>query len=655
MGVPRQVPVVPSVFVNRDAVRAAIGAEFRKADELGLPAFVALHGAGGVGVKSAVWKLYWEEPDRFPDGAVVVDLGDAEHGDPAALSEALGSALVALGVPAGDLPVSVSDRQKCLLTKTSGKKLLIVLVDVPNPAQVKPFLVSAPGSAVVAVCRTPMRELFRLGFRPVPVPPLDPVFGAELFERMLGPDWCSVDGVDPAAVVRGCGGYPLAITTTAAQVAMTERWDRPELLRRLSSRGMAALDDDAQGFVRESFDRTYAGLSAGVARTYRIVLGVHPGTEFRASAAAALLGGSREQVQADLAVLVKAQMLSRVGADRYAMHDLVRWHARDCLVREEPDAAVPAAIRGIEWYLDTAVPYDKALSGRPRSGPRYAALAAHTAETPELARAKALAWLELERANLVDAVLLAERHEADDLAWQLCEALWGVLHLHGHYEDWETTHRAGLAAANRTGDRRAVMRMASQSGAVLLKTGKLADAAALFAESLAAAREVGDPSGVQSALEWLGKVAAAQGDPASALSYLDESQAVSLVDSEALPRTRAIIELQRGRFLAQARRFEDAAEELTRAADYFDTTAETDNQAKTALEIGLVRTALGLDATAWFRRAATGFAVDGSRRGEAAALRALCELGVEVAPNTRRLIEIYRELGDPRLGELEPD
>lgn len=62
MGVPRQLPVAPAAFVNRDAVRAAIGEECRRAHADGRPAFVALYGAGGVGVKSAVWKWYWEDP-----------------------------------------------------------------------------------------------------------------------------------------------------------------------------------------------------------------------------------------------------------------------------------------------------------------------------------------------------------------------------------------------------------------------------------------------------------------------------------------------------------------------------------------------------------------------------------------------------------------
>ena len=62
-------------------------------------------------------------------------------------------------------------------------------------------------------------------------------------------------------------------------------------------------------------------------------------------------------------------------------------------------------------------------------------LDAHVCATAEATRTEALSWLEHQRTNLVETVLLAERPELDDLAWQL----WGVLHLHGHYEDWIIT------------------------------------------------------------------------------------------------------------------------------------------------------------------------------------------------------------------------
>jgi hypothetical protein len=126
------------------------------------------------------------------------------------------------------------------------------------------------------------------------------------------------------------------------------------------------------------------------------------------------------------------------------------------------------------------------------------------------------------------------------------------------------------------------------------------------------------------------------------------------VDTGALPRTLAILALQRGRFLAGSGRLPQALEELARAGDYFDTTTETDNQAKVALETGRVLDAMdrASDAAPLLQRARAGFRADGSFRGEAATLEVLISVGADNAENTRRLAEIYMILGDSRGREL---
>jgi tetratricopeptide (TPR) repeat protein len=578
-----------------------------------------------------------------------VKLGDAVLGNPdEGLRNAVGGVLVGLDVPAGDLPVSLLDRKNTLLTKTFPLSVLLVLEDVANPGQIEPFLLNSPESAVVVVCRAPMLWMSQQGFRQFTVAPLDDRYGVELFDRMLGPGWCSVEGADPLAVARACGGYPLAITTTAAQIAMTPEWDVPELIRRLAERGLSALDIEAQQYVLDSFDRAYDALPDDVARAYRLVLGLHPGREFDLGAATALLDEPPHRAGARLAVLVRAQLLTQIAAERYRVHDVAHWHARDRA--EEREAALgDAARRVVSWYLDLAVRHDLVLSGRPRSGPRYREL------NPVGSRAEALSWLETNRASLCAAVGLAERHQHDDLVWQLCEALWGVLHLHGHHDDWITTHRMGVAAADRLAEPGAAMRMSSQLGAALLATGDFAGAREQFEASLRHARDAGhagdegDASGEQSALEWLGKVAAALGDLGEAQAYVDQSWQVTLtrVDPEKQPRTFALLRLQRGRLHRLAGHLDAALAEFVEAGKYFETTKETDNKAKVWLERGRVEQITD-DAASAVLRAQTLFAEDGSLRGEAGALELLLEVAGNRPEWTERLGEIYRILGDPR-------
>lgn len=645
MSVLQQLPMPPAVFVDRAPALRSIVQAFDEARAGNRTALVAVHGAVGVGVRSLVRKSYWDRPARFANGAIRVRLGDPVHRDPQALGDAIGSVLVDLGVPPAELPASIEDRQKRLLTKTFPLSVLLVLEEVTSAAQVEPFLLNSPTSVVVVISRSRIRRLTALGFVQVAVEPLEPKFGLELFEEALGPSWCSVDDVRPESVVRACGGYPLAIRTTAAQLATTPDWEVAELIRQLSQRGLSALDQDSQEYVRESFDRAYDGLSAEIGQAYRLVVGLHPGNTITIDSASVLLGARTTHTRDLLAALASAQLLTRVAADRFEFHDVAHWHARDCVERDESVEDRAAAARRITTaFLDAAVHHDRALSRRPRVGPRYQEL--DNAEPP--ARSEALAWLEDHLSALRAAVVLAERYRLDELSWQLCEAIWGVCHLHGHFDDWITTHRIGVAAAARLRDHRASMRMCSQLGSALLRTCCLDDAQAMFAESLRLAGVVGDAAGKQSALEWLGKIEAARGRNAAALDLMAASWRVAETEVEAdlRPRMFAVLRLNRGRALAADGRREDAVTEVDPAVDYFAGTDETDNLAKTLM----VRATAGACA-ADARRAAELFRADGSLQSEAAARELLLSLGVsaeERAGCGQRLLEIYAQLGDPR-------
>lgn len=639
----RQLHWPPEVFVDREPALRAIWERFDRAREAGRPAYVSVHGAAGVGLRSLVQKSFWDLPERFADGAIRVRLGDAVQREPELLCEALGSVLVDVGVPASELPVSAEDRSRWLLTKTHSMSILLVLEDVVNAAQVEPFLLNSPRSAVVVISRSPILKLRQMGFTVVPVAPMDDKFGLDLFERMLGPQWCSAEDVRPETVVRACGGYPLAITTTAAQIAATPEWEVDDLLRQLSRRGLGALDPESQGFVRESFDRAYERLSPRAKRAYRLVAGLHPGLVVPLDAAAVVLDEPAD-ARSVLLELASAHLLTRVAADRFEVHDIAHWHARDALENTDGfDQQRAAAERVLGWYLAQTARHDRALSDRPRIGPAYRDL------DPGPTRSAALDWLERWRPNLRSAVFLAERFRLDDLAWQLCEALWGLYHVHGHYEDWITTHRIGVNAAERLGDTRVRMRMSSQLGAALLATGDLDQAQRQFTDSHEFARDCRDAQGRQSALEWLGKVSARRGDHAAALRWFDESWQVAEQDAapSLRPRMFALLRLQRARVLTAMGDLDAAATEARVAADHFAETGESDNLAKSLLVLAKADPATAAESA---RQASVLFRADGSLRGEAAALEVLIALG---EPGHReRLKEIYTALGDPRADQF---
>ncbi|WP_424186804.1 hypothetical protein ACOBQX_02940 [Actinokineospora sp. G85] len=628
-GVLQQLPVPPAVFVDRDPILAWMGERVAAAWGAGRPAFMALHGPAGVGVRSVLRRYWVDNAGLFADGVLRVRFGEGQS-----VAEALADVLADFEVDRRELPASEAARQGRLLTVTHSKNVLVVLEGVESAAQVEPFLVNSPRSAVVVLSRAPIRHLLRLGFQARAVTPLEERFGLELFDRVLGVGWHVEAGVEPAALVRACGGYPLAMQATAAQIAGAPEWEVADLVRAIARRGLEALDPESQEHVRVSFEGSYLRLSPAAARAYRLVVGYHPGSTVLVDGAAAMLGVAEAEAVSALVALSDARLLERTGADTFEFHTVAHWHARDRAERDEPRAEVAAAVeRVVGWYLEQAVAHDRVLSSRPRLGGLY-----QVAATVRPTRAQAWAWLERRRPNLRAAVTLAERFQMPELVWQLCEALWGVYHVHRHYDEWIATHRSGVEAAVQLGDARVRMRMTSQLGSALLNVADLDEAAAAFAESHRAADEAGDPVGRQSALEWSGKVAARRGRTADALAFFDQSWHVAATEApeHERPRMFALLSLQRARVLLAATEHEQAAAAARQALAHFQDTGETDNTAKSLLVLAQAAAGLGDPAAAGHARAAVDlFQEDKSASGEADALEVLLAVAPDDEVQTR--------------------
>ncbi|TCO61937.1 hypothetical protein [Actinocrispum wychmicini] len=645
MTVMQQLPLPPAEFVDRTPLLAWMGERLAAASAVGRPACLALHGPAGVGVRSVVQEWYRRMAEWFSAGALRIPLGDAVSGGDALVSEALGDVLADLGVRRGDLPSSIESRKNLFRTRTHGKRFLVVLEEVSSAAQVEHFLLNSPTSAVVVISRSRIRRLDLMGFESKAVDPLEERFGLELFERVLGGGWFSAARVAPGSVARVCGGYPLAIRATAAQIASTPEWEVAELIRDLARRGLGALDPETQEYVRDSFDRAYVGLPEAQARAYRLVVGLYPGATVFVDAAAVMLDQSQHDVRTLLAALAAAQLLTRVSADVFEFHDVAHWHARDRAEADEPFAEHSVVVeRVVRWYVEQTISRDRVLSDRPRIGPGYLA-----PDPTVVTREAALDWLEERRGNLLAVVTSAERFQLADVVWQMCEALWGVYHLHGHYEEWITSHRVGLEAATQLGDPRVRMRMASQLGSALFGVGDLDQAGEAFSESYRSAVEAGDATGAQSALEWEGKIETKRGNFDAAMRKFDASWKVAARDvpEHLRPRMFALLWLQRARTAFDAEQDIDGLQPARHAVEFFEGTDERDNLAKSLLVLGKILARLGdTAALATARRAADLFRLDRSARGEMEAL----EVIVDIAPeqdDLDRLRDLRRDLGEP--------
>src|SRR5262249_22576861 len=120
---------------------------------------------------------------EFADGCLFADLRGAgdRPADPHAVS---GQFLRALGIPAARVPVEPAERRDLYRTVTARHRLLVVLDDARDEAQVRPLIPAGAGCAVIVTSRAALAGLD--GARPVTLGALDIEDGAALIATIAG-------------------------------------------------------------------------------------------------------------------------------------------------------------------------------------------------------------------------------------------------------------------------------------------------------------------------------------------------------------------------------------------------------------------------------------------------------------------------------------
>ena len=151
--------------------------------------------------------------------------------------------------------------------------------------------------------------------------------------------------------------------------------------------------------VAAAFDLSYADLTADQQRLFRR-LGLVPGPDIDAYAAAALDGTSLATARRGLDELYDQHLLTEPAPGRYQLHDLLREHARALAAADDPAESDAAAGRLLDYYLHTALAAGRHFapwaSADRRPPPGHPPASAPDLSTP----GQAAAWLEAERANL---------------------------------------------------------------------------------------------------------------------------------------------------------------------------------------------------------------------------------------------------------------
>ncbi|HEX6345855.1 AfsR/SARP family transcriptional regulator [Umezawaea sp.] len=460
----------------------------------------AIDGMAGVGKTTLAVHLAHLLADRYPDAQLFVDLhghaSDQRATDPMA---ALDTLLRALGVPGDRIPAEPAERSALWRAELATRRALVVLDNAADSAQVRPLL---PGTSRALTLITSRRRMLDLETARVLSLDLMPHRDAvALFTTVVGDDRPEREPGVVDEVVELCGHLPLALRIAAARLRSRPKWTVSHLAQRLRQ-GLSELSAGDRS-VAAAFALSHRHLTAEQGRLFRL-LGLVPGADFDARAAAALTGVDVAAADGLLEELVDVNLLEQPTPDRYRFHDLLREHALALVLQTEPEAGrAEASARLYDHYLHTAVTAALHLGPVSRQPP----VDHPPADAPEFATgAEALGWLDGEHANLVSAVLHAADRGLPSHAWRFAQALWRFYFIRGHLDDWATTHRVALAAARELGDRFAEAEVLKSLGTAAWQVGHNAEALDHYQRALALYREVGERKGEAAVLGNLGLV-----------------------------------------------------------------------------------------------------------------------------------------------------
>ncbi len=307
-------------------------------------------GMAGVGKTAFVVHAAHRLADRFPGGQIFLPLRGHTPGQrPVDPADALASLLLALGLPAAQIPPGVEARMALWRDRLAGRPLLLVLDDAASSEQVRPLLPGTGGSLVLVTSRRHLSALEDA--TAISLDTLPPGEAASLLVRLAARP--GLRPADPAVreLIRLCGYLPLAIGMVARQLHHHPAWSAAGRAAEL-----AAAVDRLELMATESlsvaaaFNLSYEDLADDQQRLFRR-LGLHPGTDIDAYGAAALDGTGLDTARRGLEALYDQYLLSELAQGRYRLHDLLREHALVLAGRLDPDGdRDQASARLLDYY-----------------------------------------------------------------------------------------------------------------------------------------------------------------------------------------------------------------------------------------------------------------------------------------------------------------
>ena len=398
---PHQLPADLADFVGRTKVLDDIVQALTNSETV---SFLSLHGMGGIGKTTLAVRASHAVKDHFPDGQIFVQL-DALSDRPADPHDVLAGLLRTLGVTVDRIPATLSERAALWRSTSAGRRLLIVLDDARDIAQIRDLLPSADGCAVIVTGRRRILELavthsFTLG-----------AFAenetAALLAEIVGRPRLEAESHAAEQLATDSSHIPHVVRLVAFRIVARPRWSLAQIAHH-TSQEMHQITGHFENCtaVAAPFQRGYRRLDPQQARAFRM-LAVVQSDGISTASAAAMLDLSEDLAERLLESLADVHLVEAGQRGWYRYTEVIRLFARHRAFIEDGRSACLAVLERLLRFQHVNAARALAVleTIRPESGARVT-LAGSALEFKD--RESARAWLDLERENIDSAVREAE-------------------------------------------------------------------------------------------------------------------------------------------------------------------------------------------------------------------------------------------------------
>jgi len=617
----------------------------------GVVGICAIGGMAGIGKTTLAVHAAHRLAARFPDGQLFLPLYAHTPGQrPVDPADALASLLLTAGVGAHAIPAGLEARAARWRDYLAGKKVLLVLDDAAEHQQVRPLLPGTAGSLVLITSRRRLAAMADAAV--ISLDTLAPGEAAALLVRLAGRPGLDAGDAGVGEITRLCGYLPLAIGMLASQLHQHPAWTTAGL-----AAGLAAARDRLELMraedlsVAAAFDLSYQDLISDQQRLFRR-LGLHPGPDIDAYAAAALDGTTVDAARRGLESLYNQHLLTEPTPGRYQLHDLLHEHAQALAAADDPAESDEATGRLLDYYLHTALAASQHIT-TPMFPIAPLPAARQPRFVPQLSTpGQAGAWLETEYANLHAAVGYAAGGGRFQHAITIPAAMVDFLDARGHGDQAAALHQTAVTAARQAGDRAGQARALTNLGATQGGAGNHRAATASVTQALALYRDLGDRAGQANALNNLGIVQWMSGDYRAAAASCRQALELFREVGHRYGQGDALQWL--GAVHGQTGNYAAAAEDLQHALALYRDIGHRLGQAEALGQLGGVQMATGDFAAAGesLQQALALYRDIGHRLGQG---QALLRLGIvqrltgdypAAAASQQQVLEQFRDVGE---------